>query len=132
MKIFSGLFLLLFFNLVSSTAFAKWQIVVNGSNKVWKNPTYNKTYLTQSPSSFFNSANDHKKELLEIFNIYDWKVLTNQDSYILGEYIDGRGKINYFFESKTSNSIHISTQSRSINLLDVYTNFLNSRKTIDE
>lgn len=132
MKANLALLLLLFFNLVSSTAFAKWEILVNGNNKVWKNPTYNKTYLTQSPSPFFNSANDHKKELLEIFNIYDWKILTSQDNYILGEYIDGRGKINYFFESKTSSAIHISTQSRGINLLEVYTNFLNSQKTINE
>jgi hypothetical protein len=125
MKFFTFIIILSCTGLLTNTTYAQWEVLVNGKNKVWKNNLYKKTYLTQSPSPFFTGKSKIKKELLEIFNIYDWKVLKNKENYILGEYIDPKGKINFFLESKSENSIHISTSRKEVDLHKVYTSFLN-------
>jgi hypothetical protein len=127
MKSITILFLLICSNLITESSYAKWEILVSGKNKVWKNKSFKKTYLTQSSSPLFQGNPKLKSELLEIFNIHDWKILKNEKQYILGIYIGAKGKLNYFLESKSKRSIHISTSAKNINLVDAYTSFVNGQ-----
>jgi hypothetical protein len=96
----------------SLSSFAKWETIVDSKVKVFKNSKYKSTYITRSNSGFFTGNKKHKEGLLKLFNIYDWSVTKETPTYIIGEYFDGKGKINYFLESKKGKSVHITTKNK--------------------
>lgn len=121
--------LLIFLSLCySSSIFAKWDLLVKGPQKVWKSTHYTKTYLTQLKVGHFSGNPTTKKNLLEIFNIYDWEINKNTTGYILGEYIDHKGKLNYFFESKLPPLVHMTTTNKDVDLLNAFKSFKKSQE----
>ena len=97
----------LIFFFFSTNLYADWVVFTDTKQKVWKNSDYENLYLTEA--AFFKSEMGKKKQILNLFNIREWKIDVNEAKFIAGTYFDRNNKLNYFFESKEQKSIHIVT-----------------------